>query len=90
MAALGGGGVDERTRVGRIVVRNAVKAKFGSKSPDWAKFTGLDDAAQVAKLDEWLAANEATFAPAIDAELARRAEAAKAKTGLAKKVTFTI
>src|SRR5690606_24916362 len=30
----GGGGVDEETRVARIVVRNAIKAKFGSKSPE--------------------------------------------------------
>lgn len=85
-----GGGVDERTRVGRIVVRNAVKAKFGSASPEWKKFTGLADAEQIAKLDEWLAANEATFTPAIDAEMARRAEAAAARKGLAGDVEIAI
>lgn len=83
-----GAGVDERTRVARSVVHAAVKAKFGAKSPDWATFTGLDDAAQNEKLDAWFAANEATFAPAVDAEVQRRAEKRAAKTELAKSVTF--
>lgn len=83
-----GDGADEKTRVARSVVRGAVKAKFGSKSPEWAKFTGLDDAAQAAKLDEWYAKNEATFAPVVEEKMAELA-AARAKRGeLAKEVAF--
>lgn len=83
-----GDGADERTRVARSVVRGAVKAKFGGKSPEWAKFTGLDDASQAAKLDEWYAKNEAAFASAVDEKMAELA-AARAKRGeLAKAVAF--
>lgn len=83
-----GDGADERTRVARSVVRGAVKAKFGSKSPEWATFTGLDDAAQAAKLDEWYAKNEATFAPVVNEKMAELA-AARAKRGeLVKTVAF--
>lgn len=85
---VGGDGVDERTRVARAIVRGAVKAKFGGKSQEWAKFTGLDDAAQAAKLDEWYAKNEATFASVVEEKLAELA-ASRAKRGeLAKAVSF--
>jgi hypothetical protein len=86
----GGAGVDEETRVARSVVRSAVKAKFGSKSPEWAKFTGLTDDEQNAKLDEIRAANADAFQPAIEAEMVRRAEARKAKVGLAGSVEITL
>lgn len=86
----GGGGVDERTAVTRSVVRGAVKAKFGAKSAEWASFTGLDDAAQNAKLDEWAAANADAFAPAIEAELAERAAKRARKADLVKGVAFTL
>lgn len=85
-----GDGADERTRVARQIVRGAVKAKFGGKSPEWATFTGLDDAAQNAKLDEWFAANEATFGPAVDEKLAELAAARAKRTELVKDVTFTM
>lgn len=68
-----GDGADERTRVARSVAMAAAKAKFGSKSPEWATFTGLDDDAKNAKLDGWYAANAVAFDPAIDEEMARRA-----------------
>lgn len=84
----GGDGVDERTRVARAIVRSAVKAKFGAKSPDWAKFTGLADDEQNAKLDAWFAKNEATFGPAVDEKLAELAAARKKKEELAKAVDF--
>jgi len=86
----GGGGVDEETRIARIVVRNAIKAKFGSKSPEWAKFTGLSDAEQIAKLDEIRAANADAFQPAIEAELERRRKAAAEKAKLAKGLDIAI
>jgi hypothetical protein len=85
-----GDGADERTRVARQIVRGLVKAKFGSKSAEWATFTGLDDAAQNAKLDELFAANEAALAGAVDEKIAELA-AARAKRGeLAKDVTITL
>jgi hypothetical protein len=85
-----GSGVDPRTVVARSVTRQAMKAALGSKSPEWAKFTGLSDADQLAKLDENYAANEAILADAVDKELARRADAQKAKAKLAKAATFAI
>lgn len=85
-----GEGVDEETRVARSVVRSAVKAKFGSKSPDWAKFTGLSDADQNAKLDEWFEANADAFAPAVASELERRKAAAKAKAKLASGLAISL
>lgn len=86
----GGGGVDEETRIARMVTRRLVKAKFGSKSPEWAKFTGLDASEQNAKLDEWFAANEEALAPERDAEIERRREAAKGKKEAAKAVEFSL
>jgi len=85
-----GAGVDPRVAVGRSIARKATKEKFGSKSPEWAKFTGLSDKDQAAKLDEIVAANEAIFAPLIDEELARRAKLAKDKASVAKKVEINL
>lgn len=85
-----GEGVDEETRVARSVVRSAVKAKFGSKSPDWAKFTGLSDSEQNAKLDEWFEANRDAFSPAVEQELERRKAAAKAKAKLASGLSISL
>lgn len=86
----GGDGVDERTRVARSIVRGAVKAKFGGKSPEWATFTGLSDDDQNAKLDAWFAEHEATFAPAVDEKMAELAAARAKKAELAKAVTFAM
>ena len=85
-----GDGADERTRVARSVVQQAAKAKFGAKSPEWATFTGLDDAARNAKLDGWYEANTEAFDPAIDEEIARRAAKRNAKAGLAAAVTMSL
>ena len=85
-----GDGADERTRVARSVVHAAAKAKFGSKSPEWATFTGLDDDARNAKLDGWYEANRAAFDPAIDEEMARRAAKREAKAGLAASVEIAM
>lgn len=85
-----GTGADPRTLVARSNVRRAIKERYGSKSPEWAKFTGLSDADQLAKLDETYAANVEVFDPAIDAEIKRRADAAKAKAKLANAATFNI
>jgi hypothetical protein len=86
----GGDGADERTRVARSVVHSAAKAKFGAKSPEWATFTGLSDADQNAKLDGWYEANRATFDPAVDEEMARRAARRDAKAVLAGSVAFAM
>ena len=85
-----GSGVDPRTAVARSIVRKAIKEKVGSKSPDWAKFTGLSDADQLAKLDETYEANKEVFDPAIDAEIKRRSDAAKAKSKLASGMTVNL
>jgi hypothetical protein len=85
-----GAGVDPRVAIARSIVRKAIKEKFGSKSPEWAKFTGLSDADQVAKLDEVYAANAEMFDPAIEAEIKRRADANKAKAKLASGLTVSL
>lgn len=85
-----GTGVDERTRVARSVVRSAIKAKVGSKSEAWAKFTGLSDADQLAKLDETYAAQPDVFDEAIEAEMAERARKAKAKAKLGKALEINL
>lgn len=86
----GGDGVDERTRVARSVTMAAAKAKFGSKSPEWATFTGLSDDDKNAKLDGWYAANAAAFDPAVDEEMARRAAKRDAKSALAGSVDIAM
>jgi hypothetical protein len=86
----GGDGVDERTRVARSVMMSAAKAKFGAKSPEWAEFTGLEDAERNAKLDAWFAANEAALSPEVDDELARRAARRNAKAALAGSVDIAM
>ena len=86
----GGDGADERTRVARSVTMAAAKAKFGSKSPEWATFTGLDDDAKNAKLDGWFTANEAAFAPAVDEEMARRAAKRDANKSLGAQVDIAL
>lgn len=86
----GGDGVDERTRVARSVVYAALKVKFGAKSPEWAEFTGRDDDAIAARLDEIYAEHEATFAPRVDEEMAERAAKRARKADLAKAVEVTL
>jgi len=85
-----GGAADERTLIARSIARRIAKAKFGAKSPEWAKFTGLEPAAQIAKLDEWVAKLGDAIAKDIDAEIARREEMAKAKKSLATRVNFEL
>lgn len=41
-----GEGVSELTRVTRSVMRLKVKTKYGAKSAEWAKFTGMSDEEQ--------------------------------------------
>lgn len=86
----GGDGADAFTIEARSLTRAVVKASMGVKSPEWAKFTGLDDKAQLAKLDEWFAENEAEWTPKVNERLAAKAKAAADKQGLAKKVTFKL
>ena len=83
-------GVSIEARVARQITRQLVKAKFGGKSPEWAKFTGLSDEEQNAKLGAWFAANEAKLKPEVDAELERRKAAAKAKDKLTDAVSFEL
>jgi hypothetical protein len=86
----GGAGVDPRTAIARSIVRKAIKEKVGSKSPEWAKFTGLSDADQLAKLDETYTANAELFDPLVDAEIKRRADANKAKSKAASALTIEL
>ena len=85
-----GSGADPRQLIARSIVRRAIKEKVGSKSPAWAKFTGLSDADQLAKLDETFAANGELFEPLIDAEIKRRADANKAKNVAARALTIEL
>lgn len=85
-----GSGVDPRTAVARSIVRRAIKEKLGSKSPEWAKFTGLSDKDQLAKLDETFAANESLFTPLVDAEIKRRIESNKSKSKAASALEINI
>jgi len=85
-----GGGVDPRTAVARSIVRKAIKEKLGSKSSDWAKFTGLSDAEQLDKLDANYEANKELFDPLVDAEIKRREDAAKARTKTAKAIEINL
>lgn len=82
--------VPTETAIARQLVRAALKAQLGAKSPQWAKFTGLDDDAQAAKLDEVFEKNKAKFEPEVQAELKRREAAAKAKGKLAEKLEFDL
>jgi hypothetical protein len=86
----GASGVDEFTTVARQVARAAIKAKFGSKSAQWATFTGLDDAAQSAKCDEVFAANESALRPAVEQKIAQRVSERKAKAKLGASIEVTI
>lgn len=92
----GGDGADPRTLIERSFVRRSVKDQFGSKSADWAKFTGLEPVAQLAKLDEWVTQvkadkdEAAKLAALVDGELARREAAKKTVKATAKKMTFNI
>lgn len=74
----GGVGVSPEVAIARQLLRAALKESLGAKSEKWAKFTGLEDAAQAAKLDELYERNKAKFAPEVEKELKRR-EALKAK-----------
>lgn len=85
-----GSGVDPRTAIARSIVRKAIKEKVGSKSPQWATFTGLSDADQLAKLDANYEANREVFDPAIDAEIKRRTDANKAKAKLANAMAIDL
>ena len=85
-----GTGTDPRVLVARSIVRKAIKEKFGSKSKDWAKFTGLSDKDQLAKLDETYEANKELFDPLVSEEMDRRAKASKAKASAAKSLTITL
>jgi hypothetical protein len=85
-----GTGADPRTLVARSIVRKAIKENVGSKSPEWAKFTGLSDKDQLAKLDETYSANAELFDPLIDAEIKRRADANKAKAKAASALEINL
>lgn len=85
-----GSGVDPRVAIQRTIVRRAIKEKVGSKSEAWAKFTGLSDRDQAAKLDETYEANAELFAPLVDAEIKRRADANKAKSKAASALSIDL
>lgn len=85
-----GTGASQETLVARSIVRRAIKEKLGSKSPEWAKFTGLSDKGQLTKLDETYEANKPMFEPLVTAEIKRRADANKAKSNAAKALSFEL
>lgn len=88
--AAGSGGISELLRTQRQVIRQIVKAKFGAKSPQWAKFTGLADADQLAKLDAWFADNADALAPRVEQVIAERKAAKEAKAALGGGIKFDL
>lgn len=85
-----GTGVSSETAIGRQLVRAALKAKHGAKSETWAKFTGLSDDEQAAKLDAVLEKNKEAFAAEIAAEMKRRAEAAAKRAKAVEKLDLDL
>lgn len=77
-----GDGVSYFVTVARSIVRANIKAQYGAKSDKWIAFTKLSDDDQDAKLDAVYAANEPALKPKVEAEIERRAEAARAKKAL--------
>ena len=72
-------GVSTEVAIARQEARRLVKAKYGAKSPEWAAFTGLEDAEQASKLDELVEKNRAHFDKFVAAEMKARREAAEAR-----------
>lgn len=85
-----GATVDPRVSIGRSIMRKLMKDTLGKDSPEWATFTGLSDADQLAKIDENVAANAELIEPAIAEELARREAKKAAAKAVAKKVKISI
>ncbi len=83
----GEGAVDERTSVQRVIVRAAMKAHYGAKSPEWKTFEALSSSEQVAKID---ANYSDEYAADVEDELARRVAARERTARLAKTVKFNI
>lgn len=77
------GGVDERTKVARIIVRDMLKMKLGATSPAWKEFAALALADQVAKLDAVYAKNAAKLSSAVDKLVEARAQERADKAALA-------
>lgn len=86
----GEGAVSEFVRVARSVCKAIAKERYGSKSPKWAAFTGLDDAEQNAKLDAMYAANADKLQAKVEGEIERRKAAKAAKSKLATGVVIDL
>lgn len=87
---MGGSGVDEFTRVARMIVRKAFKDNNAAGSDARETFMALDPSDQDAKLDEWFAANEDTFRPVVEAEVASRKAERERRAKLAKATSFNL
>jgi hypothetical protein len=85
-----GAGVSEETRVQRSVMKAAMKAQLGGKSPEWKAFEGLSDDEQNAKLDANFADNEKVLAPIVAEKIAALAAARETKAKLAKSVKINL
>lgn len=83
-------GVSLEKAIGRSLVRAAMKAQFGAKSPEWAKFIGLSDDDQNEKLDENFDANRAHFEPLVSEKIAERKRKAAEKKELVSAVSFKL
>lgn len=79
---VGGGSVDDETRIARNIVKGALKTKMGKDSADWKAFTGLSDADMNAKLDAVFAKNKDKLQPKVDAEVAALKAERERKAGL--------
>lgn len=81
-------GVDDFTRHARVVIRQLMKAKSDDKQ--WAAFTGLSDADQLAKIDANVEANRDAITPAVESRIAEAKAKADAKRKLGKTVELSI
>ncbi len=84
----GGTGVDDFTRVARMVVRPVYKSKLDKEATK--AFTELTAAEQNEILDAVYAKNEDVFKPVVEQEIERRKEEAKAKTALAQGIDLDV
>ncbi len=83
-------GVSTEVAIARQEARRLVKAKLGAKSPEWAAFTGLEDAEQEAKLDAVVEKNKEHFDKFVAAEMKARAEAAAKRAKAAGELTLDL
>lgn len=83
-----GEGVSTFTGVARQIMRALLKKAAGPKSEAWVAFIAKSDADQNKVLDEKFEANRAALEPAVNAEIERRTNEAKAKKAIMDSISL--